>query len=65
MHDRRKHLPAEAAAATIPKLEKKKASHWPKVSAYIAICMKRRTSDGKENPEWEEIAAVAAATQVR
>ncbi len=36
------------------------------VSHYIVVCMRRRPSKtGKLNPEWEDLASVACAVQVR
>ncbi|KAF8066340.1 ydjA [Scenedesmus sp. PABB004] len=52
-------LPPDKAEATVAKLTRKRGKDWPKVRAFIAICMKRNESV----PEWEELAAVAAAVQ--
>ncbi|KAG2449450.1 hypothetical protein HYH02_005597 [Chlamydomonas schloesseri] len=59
----RTRLPADKAAKTMEKLEKKRDSTWGKVSCYIAICCKRQAKPDKLMPEWEEMAATSAAAQ--
>ncbi|KAI8462737.1 MAG: Nitroreductase-like protein [Monoraphidium minutum] len=56
----RERLPADKAAATLAKLERKAGKDWKGVSCYIAICVQRHP---EQLPEWEEIAAVACSVQ--
>jgi len=56
-------LPAEKAQGVHAKLTPKRA-HWPKVSAFIALCYKQQPNPSTTpNPEWEEVASTSAAAQ--
>lgn len=61
----RANLPPGKAEKTVSKLSRKREEDWPKVSCFIAICIKQRAKPDKANPMWEEIAATACAVQVR
>ncbi len=59
-------IPSDKAAEAVERLKVKAAKAWPLISHYVAVCMSRQPNKaGKQPPEWEDMAAVACAVQVR